>query len=101
MAMKHVAYTLAAMVILASPMLAGKFNRALNIGDPAPVFKDVIGTDDKPHSLSDYKEAKAVVVVFTCNHCPVAQAYEDRLMAVQKEYQAKGVKLVAINVNNN
>ena len=86
---------------LAGPAFAGKFNKVLSIGDAAPPFEKLAGTDDKPHSLADFKDAKAVVVIYTCNHCPVAQAYEDRLMAVQKEYQAKGVQLVAINVNNN
>jgi peroxiredoxin len=99
--MRLIAIVAAAAMVVASPALAGKFNKVLSIGDAGPEFTDVIGTDDKPHSLADYKSAKAVVVVFTCNHCPVAQAYEDRLMAVQKDYQAKGVKLVAINVNNN
>lgn len=98
--MKRLALSWAAVLLLASPLVAGKFNKVLNIGDAAPAFEKVIGTDDKPHSLSDYKDAKAVVVVFTCNHCPVAQAYEDRLMAIQKDYQDKGVQLVAINVNN-
>jgi len=41
-----------------------------------------------------------VVVVFTCNHCPVAQAYQDRLIQLATDYAGKGVRLVAINVNN-
>jgi peroxiredoxin len=98
--MKYFALTLT-VVLVASPAWAGKFNKVLSIGDTAPAFEKLIGTDDKPHSLADFKQAKAVVVVYTCNHCPVAQAYEDRLMALQKEYQGKGVQLVAINVNNN
>jgi peroxiredoxin len=73
---------------------------AFSVGDAAPKFEGLIGVDDKQHSLKDYAEAKAVVVVFTCNHCPVAVAYEDRLNALQKDYADKGVKLVAINVNN-
>ncbi len=72
----------------------------LAIGDPAPQFADLIGVDDKKHSLSDFKEAKAVAVVFTCNKCPVAVAYEDRLVSFSRDYADKGVKLVAINVNN-
>ena len=70
------------------------------IGDPAPAWKDLIGVDDQTHSLGDLKDAKAVVVVFTCNHCPVAKAYEDRLVELAADYQDKGVELVAINVNN-
>jgi len=72
----------------------------VKIGDAAPDFKDIIGIDDKPHSLSDYKDAKVIVVVFTCNHCPVAVAYEDRLVKFQADYKDKGVQLIAINVNN-
>src|SRR5690606_22721247 len=52
------------------------------------------------HSFTDLKDAKAVAVIFTCNHCPVAKAYEDRLVALHQEYKDKGVELVAINVNN-
>ena len=70
----------------------------LAIGDPAPAFESLAGTDDKSHSLKDYADAKAVVVVFTGNQCPVAQAYEDRLVALDKDYSSKGVQLVAINV---
>jgi peroxiredoxin len=79
---------------------AGEFNKKLNIGDKAADFSDIIGVDDKKHALADYKDAKAVVVVFTCNGCPFAKSYEDRLIALQKDYKDKGVQLVAINVNN-
>jgi peroxiredoxin len=72
----------------------------LKIGDPAPDFTGIVGTDDQKHSLADYKDARLVVLVFTCNHCPVANAYQDRLMAIDKEYRPKGVQVVAINVNN-
>ena len=67
---------------------------------PPRTFQGIVGVDDKPHCLADYKDAKLVVLVFTCNHCPVAQAYEDRLIALQKDYRTKGVQVVAINVNN-
>jgi peroxiredoxin len=71
----------------------------LKIGDKAPEFKDVPAVSGKKISLSDYKDAKAVVVCFTCNRCPVAIAYEDRFVEFQKKYADKGVKFVAINVN--
>ncbi|HEX2474309.1 MAG TPA: redoxin domain-containing protein, partial [Lacipirellulaceae bacterium] len=77
-----------------------KADDKFSVGDPAPAFEGLVGTDDKKHSLEEFKEAKAVVLVFTCNHCPVAKAYEDRLVALQKDYAEKGVQLVAINVNN-
>jgi thiol-disulfide isomerase/thioredoxin len=70
------------------------------VGDPAPKFADVVGVDDKKYSLADFDDAKAIAVVFTCNTCPVAVAYEDRLEQYQKDYADKGVQLVAINVNN-
>jgi peroxiredoxin len=70
------------------------------IGQPAPDFEGLTGVDDKPHSLKEYADAKAVVVAFICNHCPVAVAYEDRLIALHHDYADKGVQIVAINVNN-
>lgn len=79
---------------------ADKSPASLQIGQAAPEFVELIGIDDKHHSLADYGDAKLVVVAFTCNHCPVAVAYEDRLVALQKDYQNQGVQLVAINVNN-
>lgn len=70
------------------------------VGDPAPTFVGLIGVDDQSHSLADYADAKVVAIVFTCNHCPVAVAYEDRLVALHKDYSDQDVQLIAINVNN-
>lgn len=72
----------------------------LKIGDAAPTWSGIIGIDDKQHSLADFAGAKLVVIVFTCNHCPVAVAYEDRLVALAKEYEPKGVRFIAVNCNN-
>src|SRR5688572_14560256 len=74
--------TLLTLVILlaASAAGAGEFNPKLNIGDQAPVWKDLPGVDGKRHSLAELKSAKLVVVVFTCNSCDVAAGYEDRLI---------------------
>jgi peroxiredoxin len=74
--------------------------KAAAVGDMAPDWKDLQGIDGKPHALADHKDAKAVVLVFTCNHCPVAKAYESRLVAFQADYKDKGVQLVAVNVND-
>jgi len=71
----------------------------LETGAAAPGFSGT-GVDDKEHSLEDYKKAKAVVLVFTCNHCPVAIAYQDRLIQLQKDYESKGVQVVALCVND-
>lgn len=89
-----------ALVLLfaARPVDAGKYNTKFNIGDSAPAFADLPGTDGKKHSLADYKQ-DVLVLAITCNHCPVAVAYEERLVAFQKKFGGK-VALVAINVNN-
>lgn len=78
-----------------------KFNRVLRIGDQAPAWSGLTGVDDKTHSLDDYRDAKVLVVVFTCNHCPVAQAYEPRLFGTARKYREMGVQVVAINVSLN
>ena len=93
------AVAVAAVVILSAT--SGSYAAKLQIGDPAPDWSGIVGVDDKDHSLSEYKRAKIVVVVFTCNHCPVAVAYEDRLIQLQKDYRKHGVRFVAVNVNNN
>lgn len=71
---------------------------ALETGDKAPDFK-ATGVDGKEYSLDKAKDAEVVVVCFTCNRCPVAVAYEDRFIEFSKEYAKKGVKFIAINVN--
>jgi peroxiredoxin len=71
----------------------------VKIGDSAPSWSGLLGVDGKQHSLDEYRSAKLVVLVFTCNQCPVAKAYEDRLIAVAKDYQDKGVQLVAVDCN--
>lgn len=88
-------------VALLGMFLAAACARAaeLKVGDAAPSWSGIVGIDDKAHGLSDYSKAEAIVLVFTCNHCPVAVDYEDRLVALQKDYQAKGVQVVAVNVN--
>src|SRR5258708_12406742 len=77
----------------------GKTMKKLEIGQHAPDFS-LPGVDGKDCALSSLKDKKVVVVVFTCNHCPYAQAYEDRLIAIQRDYAAKGVQLVGINAND-
>jgi peroxiredoxin len=72
----------------------------VKIGDEAPQWQELEGVDGEKHSLTELEDAKAVVVVFTCNHCPVAKAYEDRLIALYNDYKDKDVAIVAINVNN-
>ena len=68
-------------------------------GAPAPAWTGLPGTDDKAHSLSDLDAAPVVVVAFTCNDCPFAESYEDRLIDFAEAYASRGVALVAINVS--
>jgi len=86
------------LLVLAVPASAGKFNKTLSIGDAAPTWDGLEGTDGKKHALADLKDKDAVVVVFTCNSCPVAAGYEDRIIALAKAHADK-VGVVAINVN--
>ncbi|UMY64506.1 MULTISPECIES: thioredoxin family protein [unclassified Flavobacterium] len=69
------------------------------VGDVATDFK-LKNIDGKKVALSDFKDAKGFIVVFTCNHCPYAVAYEDRIIALDKMFRAKGYPVIAINPNN-
>lgn len=71
----------------------------LEIGANAPDFT-LPGVDDKNHSLREFAEAKVLVIVFTCNHCPTAQAYEERIKKIHADYKDKGVALIAISPND-
>lgn len=82
------------MTCISSIALAG-----YNVGDKVTDFK-LKNIDGKTVSLADYKDAKGVIVIFTCNHCPYAQAYEQRIMDLDKMYAAKGYPVVAINPND-
>lgn len=69
------------------------------IGEKAPGWSGLDGVDGKSHSISDLKDVKTIAVVFTCNGCPIAKAYEGRLKSFANDYKDKGVKLVAIHVH--
>jgi peroxiredoxin len=73
--------------------------KSLEIGDAAPDFQ-LPGVDGKEYSLKDFADAKLLLVIFTCNHCPTAQAYESRIMKLQADYRDRGVALVAISPND-
>jgi peroxiredoxin len=85
-------------VLATTQTLAGEFNTVLNVGDAAPEWSNIVGTDGRDHGLADFKDKKVVVVVFTCNSCPVARDYEDRIIDLAKRH-ADDVAVVAINVN--
>lgn len=71
---------------------------ALHIGDSMPSFDNLRGVDAQLYSSAQFK-SRALVIVFSCNHCPYVQAYEDRMIMLHREYAPKGVDLVAINSN--
>jgi len=88
-----------AIAVVAAAAHAGTYNQTLSIGDDAPRWDKLPGTDGKTHSLDDLKESPVVVVVFTCNSCPYAVDAEDRLVKLQADFADRGVSVVAINVN--
>ena len=71
----------------------------LAIGSPAPEF-NLPGVDGKNYTLSSFRNANILVVIFTCNHCPTAQSYEDRIIKLTSNYAAKNVAVVAIMPND-
>lgn len=90
-----------ALATLTSLARSGEINTVLSIGDSAPAWEKLPGTDDKEHSFADFKDKEVLVVVFTCNSCPYAVQYQDRIIALAKKYAGPDGKvgLAAINVN--
>jgi len=100
--MRKFALSLAVLALVAVPVFAGKYNKVITVGQKAPDFSGlpaVQNGEDTSLSLSDVKE-DVVVVVFLGNHCPVVQAYEDRLIDLTGDYKDKNVKVVGISVND-
>jgi peroxiredoxin len=69
------------------------------LGESAPSFS-LPGVDGQPHSLDDYADADLLVLVQSCNHCPYVLAWEGRMIGIQRDYAARGVRLVAVNSND-
>jgi peroxiredoxin len=100
--MRKLFLSLAALALVASPVLAGKYNKKVSVGEKAPIFTGVPaahGQEDTSISLPDLKE-DVVVLAFSGNHCPVVQAYEDRMIDFVKDYKGKSVKFVCVSVND-
>ncbi len=85
---------LGALATLASG--CSRLPETLAIGAPAPAFS-LSGADGKTHSLAEYASSPVLVVVFTCNHCPASQLYEQRIQQLHTDYRSRGVSVVAIN----
>lgn len=90
-----------ALLLACGSVQAGEYNRVLSPGDAAPAWDGLPGTDGKKHSLSDFKDEDAVVIVFTCLSCPYAADYEERFNSLAKQYDSESGKVgfAAICVN--
>lgn len=86
-------------MLLAVGVWAASNPHTLPLGSKAPDF-DLPGVDGRNWKLSDFAEAKILVIVFTCNHCPTAQYYEERIKQLVADYSPKGVGFVAISPND-
>lgn len=75
------------------------FAEGYKVGDKATDFS-LLNVDGKMVSMKDFKAAKGIIVIFTCNHCPYSKAYEDRIIALDKKYKPKGYPVIAINPND-
>jgi peroxiredoxin len=90
--MKKSLFFLAISLVISSVV----YSQGYKVGDKATDFK-LKNVDGKYVSMSDYPNAKGFAVVFTCNHCPYAQAYQDRLIQLDKKYKALNYPLLAIS----
>lgn len=91
--------SIAIIAVIASAFAVNDTATGYKVGDIATDFS-LKNTDNKMVSLQDYKTAKGFIVIFTCNHCPFAKAYEDRIIALDKKYSKLGYPVIAINPNN-
>ena len=97
--MRTATATLLVFALAAGALPQDEALKTLPIGASAPDFS-LPGVDGKTYTLADFKDAKILVVLFTSNHCPTAQAYEGRVKKIVEEYGPKGVALVAIQPNS-
>ena len=93
------AWRFCAVLVLSSAALGQQTHPVLPIGSPAPNF-ELPGVDGAIHKLSDYAASPILVVIFTCNHCPIAQMYERRITQLATDYKDRGVSVVAIEPND-
>ncbi|WP_158838085.1 thioredoxin family protein [Polaribacter sp. L3A8] len=97
--MKFTKSILMLLVVVAVSAFTVKTAEGYQVGDTVDDFR-LKNIDNKMVSLSDYKEAKGFVIIFTCNHCPYSIANEDRIIALDKKYKKLGYPVIAINPND-
>jgi Peroxiredoxin len=91
------------MSLIAGSAHAGEYNKKLSIGDAGPSFKNLPAADGKTYSMADFADKDVIVMAVTCNHCPVAVGYEDRMIEFAKKYVTtpdSKVALIAVSVSN-
>ncbi len=93
------AVVLVVLFVVGSGWSATKKIEPLKIGQKAPFFS-LPGVDGRKYRLNDFAKADVLVVIFTCNHCPTAQAYEERIKKLAADYKNRGVAVVAISPND-
>ena len=86
-------------VALAAPTFAAEGPVTLAVGAPAPDF-DLPGTDGQRYSLASFEGSQVLVLIFTANHCPTAQAYEERILKLHADYEDRGVQIVLVSPND-
>jgi len=86
---------------LADTVWSGTFNTQLSIGDTAPQWSGLVGTDGNKHALADLADKEVVVICFTCNTCPYSVDSEDRLIELARRFQADGKKCALVAINSN
>jgi len=100
--MRKMFLSLAVLALVASPVLAGEYNKVISVGQKAPSFSSipaVMGDREASLDLNSLAKDDVVVLVFLANHCPVVTAYEDRIIDFANDYKGKGVKVVAVCVD--
>ncbi len=95
--MKNILFALLAFSLFS--FKSGDEHKTLEIGATAPDF-NLKGVDGKIYTLASFASAKVLVIIFTCNHCPTAQAYEERIKKLTSDYADKSVQVVAISPND-
>src|SRR5438132_6307065 len=88
-----------AALILTSAFAQTPHYDPMKLGTPAPGF-NLPGVDGRNYGLKDFADAKLLAIVFTCDHCPTAQAYEERIKKLVEDYKPRAVAFVAINPNS-
>ena len=81
-------------------MSTGTVSRVLSLGDPAPDFTGLVGTDERTYSLATFDGDAVLVVVFVANGCPTVRLYEERLAEIGRRYGDRGLRIVLVNSNN-